>query len=156
MTNTPRNDAIRGVDSNVVESCNAMVMKRVLPDSNERTCNLKYWLYDENKTTIPCDDTLSNDVETVNNDTTPGKVNADLRVGTVSRRVLCFPDESTDERGRDMSDTQCKVKPVYALEGFNVSQRSPSMANRRDADALPLTVERRVSCDALRSNFVMM
>ena len=51
-----------------------------------------------------------------------------------------------------MSNTQCKVKPVYALENVNVSQCIPSMANGRDADALPLTIKRRVSCDALRSN----
>ena len=53
LTNTPRDDVIRGVDSNVVESCNSMVMRRVLPDSSERTCDLKYWLYDENNTTTP-------------------------------------------------------------------------------------------------------
>jgi len=51
---------------------------------NECTCDLKYWLHDENKTTLPRDDTLLNDVKTVNNDTTPNKVNADLCVGTVS------------------------------------------------------------------------
>ena len=85
----------------------------------------------------------------MNNDTTPGKVNADLCVGTVTGRVLCFPDESTDERGTDMGITQCKVKLVYAL---NVSKCIPGMGNRRDADALPLTVDRRVTCEALRSN----
>ena len=149
LTNTPGDGVMKGADSNVVESCNAMVMRRVLPDSSERTCDLRYWLYDENNTTTPCDDTLLNDV---NNDTTPGKVNADLCVGTVTGSVLCFPDDSTDERGTDMRNTQCRVKPVYALENVNVSKCNPGMGNRQDADALPLTVDRRVSCEALRSN----
>ena len=97
LTNAPGDGVMKGVNSNVVESCNAIVMRRVLPDSSELTCDLKRWLYDENKTTKPCNETLSNDVATVNNDTTPGKVNADLCVGTVTGSVLCFPDESTDE-----------------------------------------------------------
>ena len=127
-------------------------MKRILPDSSERTCDLNHWLYDENETTTSCDDTLSNDVETVNDDTSPGRVNADLCVGTVTGRVLCFPDESTVERGTDMSNTQCKMKPVYVLDNVDVSKCIPGMGNGRDADALPLTIERRVSCEALRSN----
>ena len=67
-------------------------------------------------------------------------------------RVLCFPDESTDIRRTDMSNTRCNVKPVYVLDNVDVSKCIPGMGNRRDADALPLTVDRRVSCEALRSN----
>ena len=58
FTNAPGDGVMRSVSSNVVESCNAMVMRRVLPDSIERTRVLKYWLYDEDNTKIPCDDTL--------------------------------------------------------------------------------------------------
>ena len=88
----------------------------------------------------------------MNNDTTPGRVNADLCIGTVTGRVLCFPDESTDVNGTDMRNTQWKVKPVYVLDNIDVSKCIPGMDNRRDAAALPLTINRRVSCEALRSN----
>ena len=108
LTNTPRVDVMRGVDSSIVESCNAMVMRRILPDGNERTSDLKYWLYDDNKMTMPCDDALSVDVKTVDNNTKPIEVNANLCVGTVTGDVLCFPYESTDVRGMNMNDDRVK------------------------------------------------
>jgi len=40
LTNAPGDGVEKDVSSNVVESCNAMVMKRILPDSSKRTCDL--------------------------------------------------------------------------------------------------------------------
>ena len=95
---------------------------------------------------------VSIDVKTVDNDTKPNEVNSNLCVETVTGDVMCFPDESTDVRGTDMSETQCKVEPVNVYKSVNVSLCTPSMSNRRDSVALSLPIVRRVSCNARRSD----